>query len=106
MPTRSEEKFENVQKSAFYLGIVTDKQHCLVKREGTRYRVPVGTRFYRVKVKPLPPNSRTSSISESEPSVLPCPSSGRKSSVSETIPKTPSSQDVAASIIKETTEGE
>lgn len=94
VPTRSEEKFENVQKAPYYLGIVTDKQYCLVKREGTRYRVPVGTRFYRIKVKPLPPSSRTSSLSESEHGTIPCTPSGRKSSfASDYIPNTSSSQD-------------
>lgn len=79
---------------------MTDKQHCLVKREGTRYRVPVGTRFYRVKVKPLPPNSRTSSISENEQGSVPCTPSGRKSSVSEATPNPSTSQDIAASTFK------
>lgn len=97
VPTRSEEKFENTQKAPYYLGIVTDKQYCLVKREGTRYRVPVGTRFYRIKVKPLPPSSRTSSLSESEHGTIPCTPSGRKSSfASEYIPNTSNPQDGVA----------
>lgn len=85
VPTKSEETFENVQKAPYYLGIVTDKQFCLVKRQGTRYRVPVSTRFYRVKVKLLPPKSRTSSLSESEHGTVPCITSSirKASSVSE-----------------------
>ncbi|XP_031622941.1 RB1-inducible coiled-coil protein 1 isoform X2 [Contarinia nasturtii] len=92
VPTRNEEKFENVQKAPYYIGVVTEKQFCLVKREGTRYRVPIGTRFYRIKVRPLPPNSRTSSISENEQGTQ----SARKSSVSESIAPSSSQDTVAA----------
>lgn len=106
MPTRSEEKFESVQKAPYYLGVVTDKQYCLVKREGTRYRVPVGTRFYRVKVKPMLPNSRTSSISESEQGTVASTPGGRKSSVSDATPNQGSSQDVASSASKSGAESE
>lgn len=104
VPTRSEEKFENVYKAVYYLGIVTDKQYCLVKREGTRYRVPVGTRFYRVKVKPFLPSSRTSSISESEQCAVPSTPSGLKGSVSEVMPSTPNAQDIASGSTKTNTE--
>lgn len=104
MPTRADERFENVQKAVYYLGIVTDKQYCLVKREGTRYRVPVGTRFYRVKVKPLPPNSRTSSLSESEQGTMPCTPGGRKSSVSDAMSNTPIQSEVFLSASKTSTE--
>lgn len=107
VPTRSEERFENVQRAVYYLGVVTDKQHCLVKREGTRYRVPVGTRFYRVRVKPLlrPSSSRTSSISENEQVIIPCPPSGRQNSVSEVQLNTLTLQDVASSASNMTSEG-
>lgn len=104
VPTRSEEKFENVQKAPYYLGVVTDKQYCLVKREGTRYRVPVGTRFYRIKVKPMPANSRTSSISDCEQGTN--TPAGRKNSVSDATPNQSSSQDVASSTSKSSAEGE
>lgn len=32
----------------------------MVKKDGTRYRVPIGTKFFRIKVKPLVTNSRSS----------------------------------------------
>lgn len=32
----------------------------MVKKEGTRYRVPIGTKFCRIKVKPLPLVTATS----------------------------------------------
>lgn len=107
VPTRNEEKFDSVQKAAYYIGVVSDKQFCLVKREGSRYRVPIGTRFYRVKVRPLPPSSRTNSISECEPGTQ----SARKSSVSESIAASPAQDTVTAaaaalSTSKITTESE
>lgn len=106
VPTKSEEKFENVQKAAYYLGVVTDKQYCLVKREGTRYRVPVGTRFYRIKVRPLVPNSRTSSMSESEQGNVPSTPSGRKTSTSDSATNASNPQDVSSSASKASTESE
>lgn len=106
MPTRAEERFENAQKAVYYIGIVTDKQYCLVKREGTRYRVPVGTRFYRVKVKPLPPNSRTSSISESEQGAIPCSPGCRKDAVSDAMSNTLIQSEVFSSVSKASTECE
>ncbi|XP_037034011.1 RB1-inducible coiled-coil protein 1 isoform X2 [Bradysia coprophila] len=37
------------------LGIVTDKEYCHAKKNENRYKVSVGTKFYRVKVRPRSP---------------------------------------------------
>lgn len=60
VPNTKEVTFENIPKPAYFLAMVTDKQYCMVKKEGTRYRVPIGTKFFRIKVKPLSANNRSS----------------------------------------------
>lgn len=55
VPNTKEVTFDNIAKPAYFLGIVTDKQYCMVKKDGTRYRVPIGTKFFRIKVRPLGP---------------------------------------------------
>lgn len=52
------------------IGIVVDKDYCHARKDQNRYRVSRGTRFYRVKVKPLPNSggsgsSTSSSLSKS-----------------------------------------
>lgn len=37
------------------MGIVTDKEYCHAKKNENRYKVSVGTKFYRVKVRPRSP---------------------------------------------------
>lgn len=54
VPNTKDVLFDDIQKPPFFLGVVTEKQYCMVKKEGTRYRVPIGTKFCRIKVKPLP----------------------------------------------------
>lgn len=36
------------------MGTVVDKDYCHARKDGNRYKVSRGTRFYRVKVKPVP----------------------------------------------------
>lgn len=60
VPNTKDVTFDNISKPAYFLASVTDKQYCMVKKEGTRYRVPIGTKFFRIKVKPLVTNSRSS----------------------------------------------
>lgn len=64
VPSTREILFENIEKPNYFFGTVTEKQYCMVKREGTRYRVPIGTKFCRIKVKPLSPSSRHSVSSD------------------------------------------
>ena len=45
------------------LGQVTDKEYCQAKKPNNRFNVPLGTKFYRVRVKPWKPSA--SSISTS-----------------------------------------
>lgn len=61
VPNTKDVLFEDIQKPPYFLGIVTEKQYCMVKKEGTRYRVPIGTKFCRIKVRPISPINRTSS---------------------------------------------
>lgn len=56
VPNTKDVLFRDIQKPQFFLGAVTEKQYCMVKKEGTRYRVPIGTKFCRIKVRPLSPN--------------------------------------------------
>uniref|UniRef100_A0A8D8ADJ7 RB1-inducible coiled-coil protein 1 n=1 Tax=Culex pipiens TaxID=7175 RepID=A0A8D8ADJ7_CULPI len=39
------------------MGTVVDKDYCHARKDGNRYKVSRGTRFYRVKVKPVPGGS-------------------------------------------------
>jgi hypothetical protein len=41
------------------LGQVTDKEYCQAKKPNNRFNVPLGTKFYRVRVKPWKPNNVT-----------------------------------------------
>jgi hypothetical protein len=54
VPNTKDVLFDDIDKPPFFLGVVTEKQYCMVKKEGTRYRVPIGTKFCRIKVKPMP----------------------------------------------------
>lgn len=53
VPSTRDITFENIEKPSFFIGVVTHKQYCVVKKEGTRYRVPVGTKFCRIRMRPL-----------------------------------------------------
>lgn len=66
VPNSRDMVFENIQKPLFFRGVVAEKQYCMVKKEGTRYRVPVGTKFCRIKVNPLQSSRRISSYMHSE----------------------------------------
>lgn len=68
VPSTKDILFENIQKPMFFFGTVIEKQYCMVKKEGTRYRVPNGTKFWRIKVKPMAPSSRHSGSSDHEKS--------------------------------------
>lgn len=68
VPSTKDILFDNIQKPMSFFGTVTEKQYCMVKKEGTRYRVPIGTKFCRIKVKPLSPSSRHSGSSDHEKS--------------------------------------
>lgn len=58
VPNTKDVLFDNIEnKPLFFLGTVVDKQYCMVKKEGTRYRVPIGTKFCRMKLRPFPLNS-------------------------------------------------
>jgi len=43
------------------LGQVTDKEYCQAKKPNNRFNVPLGTKFYRVRVKPWKPTMSPSS---------------------------------------------
>jgi hypothetical protein len=43
------------------LGQVTDKEYCQAKKLNNRFNVPLGTKFYRVRVKPWKPTLTSSS---------------------------------------------
>lgn len=64
VPSTKDITFENIQKPTYFLGIVTDKQYCVVKKEGTRYRVPIGTKFCRIRMRPLSPVVKHGSSSD------------------------------------------
>lgn len=53
VPSSRDVTFENINKPPYILATVVDKHFCMVKRDGTRYRVPNGTKFFRVRVKLL-----------------------------------------------------
>ena len=42
------------------LGQVTDKEYCQAKKPNNRFNVPLGTKFYRVRVKPWKPSISSS----------------------------------------------
>lgn len=42
------------------LGQVTDKEYCQAKKTNNRFNVPIGTKFYRVRVKPWKPSASSS----------------------------------------------
>jgi hypothetical protein len=46
--------------SAPLLGQVTDKEYCQAKKPNNRFNVPLGTKFYRVRVKPWNPSTSSS----------------------------------------------
>ncbi|XP_055541305.1 RB1-inducible coiled-coil protein 1 isoform X2 [Wyeomyia smithii] len=46
-----------VPKIVYCVGTVVDKDYCHARKDENRYKVSRGTRFYRVKVRPLPRNS-------------------------------------------------
>lgn len=68
VPNTKDIIFEDIKKLPYFLATVTEKQYCMVKKDGTRYRVPIGTKFFRVKVKPFSQKSRTSSTTDAEKS--------------------------------------
>jgi hypothetical protein len=43
------------------LGQVTDKEYCQAKKPNNRFNVPLGTKFYRVRIKPWKPTISSSS---------------------------------------------
>ena len=43
------------------LGQVIDKEYCQAKKPNNRFNVPLGTKFYRVRVKPWKPSILSSS---------------------------------------------
>lgn len=47
------------------MGTVVDKDYCHARKDGNRYKVSRGTRFYRVKVKPVPSSGGASGSSGS-----------------------------------------
>ncbi|XP_053694143.1 RB1-inducible coiled-coil protein 1 isoform X2 [Sabethes cyaneus] len=51
------------------IGIVTDKDYCHARKDENRYKVSRGTRFYRVKVKPLSSGSSSTGGSYTSRSV-------------------------------------
>ncbi|CAG5085344.1 Similar to RB1CC1: RB1-inducible coiled-coil protein 1 (Homo sapiens) [Cotesia congregata] len=44
---------DGIPKQIYVIGEVIDKQYCHAKKKENRYHVPQGTKFYRVRVKPL-----------------------------------------------------
>ncbi|XP_063977048.1 RB1-inducible coiled-coil protein 1-like isoform X3 [Diachasmimorpha longicaudata] len=44
---------DGLPKQIYVLGEVIDKQYCHAKKSENRYHVPQGTKFYRVRVKPI-----------------------------------------------------
>lgn len=45
-------------REPWVLGVITDKEYCIAKKPQNRYRVPQGTKFYRVRAKPWPKDPR------------------------------------------------
>ncbi|KAF5305192.1 hypothetical protein FQA39_LY09280 [Lamprigera yunnana] len=41
------------ERKPYYTGEVIEKEYCHAKKGGNRYNVPIGTKFFRVKVKPF-----------------------------------------------------
>ncbi|XP_018567229.1 RB1-inducible coiled-coil protein 1 isoform X2 [Anoplophora glabripennis] len=46
-------------------GVVIDKEYCHARKSENRYRVPKGTKFFRVKVQPLPSSAASKDITRS-----------------------------------------
>lgn len=67
VPNTKDITFKDIAKPAYFLATVTDKQYCMVKKDGTRYRVPIGTKFFRIKVKPL--NGKSASSTDMDKSM-------------------------------------
>ncbi|KAK0157667.1 hypothetical protein PV328_011378 [Microctonus aethiopoides] len=56
---------DGMPKKTYVLGEVIDKQYCHAKKPENRYNVPQGTKFYRVRIKPVHTNTDlTASTSE------------------------------------------
>lgn len=53
-----------VPRKPWVLGRITEKEYCQAKKAQNRFRVPVGTKFYRVKAEPW---GRRSSVGRSTP---------------------------------------
>ncbi|KRT86076.1 hypothetical protein AMK59_2, partial [Oryctes borbonicus] len=76
-------KSEKEEQKPYCLGQVTNKEYCHARKAQNRYRVPIGTKFYRVTVKPVnletlwgvdPTGSSrhpSQQMSESQPAALP-----------------------------------
>ncbi|GJQ84975.1 hypothetical protein Trydic_g575 [Trypoxylus dichotomus] len=76
-------KVENEEQRPYCLGQVTNKEYCHARKAQNRYRVPIGTKFYRVSVKPVNLESLwgvdptscsrhpSQQMSESQPAALP-----------------------------------
>lgn len=48
----------SIPREPWVLGVITDKEYCIAKKPQNRYRVPQGTKFYRVRAKPWPKDPR------------------------------------------------
>nr|XP_032801419.1 RB1-inducible coiled-coil protein 1-like [Petromyzon marinus] len=59
-----------VPRKPWVLGRITEKEYCQAKKAQNRFRVPVGTKFYRVKAEPW---GRRSSVGRSTPPHPPPP---------------------------------
>ncbi|XP_014777857.1 RB1-inducible coiled-coil protein 1 isoform X2 [Octopus bimaculoides] len=78
-------------REPWVLGIITDKEYCIAKKYQNRYRVPMGTKFYRVRAKPWPKDPRlTRENSGQVPSVLGSVGSSPPASLSSTTTTTTS----------------
>merc|ERR1712133_241127 len=56
---------QNSSRKLFSAGEVIDKEYCQAKKAENRFRVPQGTKFYRVKCKNYDRSSSTQASSES-----------------------------------------
>ena len=55
VPTKNNtEDANNTSRKLFATGEVIDKEYCQAKKAENRFKVPQGTKFYRVKCKPAP----------------------------------------------------
>lgn len=57
-----------VPKIIHSVGTVVDKEYCHARKDENRYKVSRGTRFYRVKMKPMPSSSGSSTSTSSSTS--------------------------------------